>query len=155
MHGDRFTSYGDILPTTPWLTVGDASWTQSEALEAAAALADGLGLRPGGRLLVAATGPRSRRTHFLPKDVLCIVWKFLRPAPSRPRCVQEMASCRVYDRLELAPRTVGRPALVQALQVARPDAQTDGLDQLFTEFNVDRSFAQESRIVRVHTHTVV
>lgn len=56
MHGDRFTPYGDVVPTTQWLTVDDTSWTQSAALEAAAALADVLGLTPGGRLLVAATG---------------------------------------------------------------------------------------------------
>jgi uncharacterized protein (TIGR03089 family) len=56
MHGDRFTPYGDVVPTTSWLTVDDTSWTQSEALDAAAALADGLGLTTGGRLLVAATG---------------------------------------------------------------------------------------------------
>lgn len=55
MHGDRFTPYGDVVATTPWLTVGATSWTQSEGLHAAAALADELGLQPGGRLLVAAT----------------------------------------------------------------------------------------------------
>jgi hypothetical protein len=55
MHGDRFTPYGDVLPTTPWLTVDGTSWTQSETLDAAADLADGLGLASGGRLLVTGT----------------------------------------------------------------------------------------------------
>ena len=54
MHGDQFTSYGDVLPTTTWLTAGDTTWTQEQALQEASALADELSMRAGGRLLVAA-----------------------------------------------------------------------------------------------------
>jgi uncharacterized protein (TIGR03089 family) len=55
MHGDRFSPYGDVLPSTPWLEVDGSAWTQEGALEAATGLAGELGLVAGGRLLVAAT----------------------------------------------------------------------------------------------------
>jgi uncharacterized protein (TIGR03089 family) len=55
MHGDRFSPYDDVLPTTPWLELDGSTWTQQQALEAAAGLAGDLGLATGGRLLLAAT----------------------------------------------------------------------------------------------------
>ncbi len=52
-HGDRFTPYEVITGDTPWLRLGDRTWTQSEALEDARRLAGSLGLGGGGRLLCA------------------------------------------------------------------------------------------------------
>lgn len=51
VHGDRFTPYDDVTGDSPWLRLGDRTWTQSAALEDAAVLASSLGLMSGGRLL--------------------------------------------------------------------------------------------------------
>jgi uncharacterized protein (TIGR03089 family) len=51
VHGDRFTPYDDVTGASPWLRLGDRTWTQSEALGDGAALASSLGLTNGGRLL--------------------------------------------------------------------------------------------------------
>jgi uncharacterized protein (TIGR03089 family) len=59
-HGDHFASYGDVVPSTGWLTLGGARWTHAEALDGAASLAVELGLGTGGRLLVAAADVDAR-----------------------------------------------------------------------------------------------
>lgn len=51
-HGDRFTPYAEVPGESPWLVLGEGSRTQTQALADGAALADGVGLTPGGRLLV-------------------------------------------------------------------------------------------------------
>jgi uncharacterized protein (TIGR03089 family) len=58
-HGDRFAPYAPPTDSTPWLVDGDWAWTQSEALDAMADLASGLGLPSAGRILVRATGART------------------------------------------------------------------------------------------------
>jgi uncharacterized protein (TIGR03089 family) len=50
-HGDRFTPYADVLGDSPWIVDGARTWTQTHALADAAAVAEHVGLRPGGRLL--------------------------------------------------------------------------------------------------------
>jgi uncharacterized protein (TIGR03089 family) len=50
-HGDRFTPYAEVLGASPWITVGPRTWTQTDALADAAAIAERVGLRRGGRLL--------------------------------------------------------------------------------------------------------
>ena len=55
VHGDRFTPYDDVTGGSPWLRLGDRTWTQSEALGDAAALASLLGLTSGGRVLCSRT----------------------------------------------------------------------------------------------------
>jgi len=54
-HGDRFTPYAVVLGDSPWISVGPRTWTQTDALADAAAIAERLGLRDGGRLLCAVT----------------------------------------------------------------------------------------------------
>jgi uncharacterized protein (TIGR03089 family) len=54
-HGDRFTPYAVVLGTSPWISVGPRTWTQTEALADAAAIAERIGLRDGGRLLCGVT----------------------------------------------------------------------------------------------------
>jgi hypothetical protein len=49
-----------------------------------------------------------------------------------------MTSCRVCDRLDVAVWPTARPIPVQAFEVARTDPLTDGIDDLFTDFSVDR-----------------
>ncbi len=54
-HGDRFTPYAEVLGSSPWLTVGPRTWTQTAALADAAEIGARLGLRASGRLLVDVT----------------------------------------------------------------------------------------------------
>jgi uncharacterized protein (TIGR03089 family) len=54
-HGDRFTPDTEVLGSSPWITVGTRAWTQTEALADAAAIAQRVGLRDGGRLLCDVT----------------------------------------------------------------------------------------------------
>ncbi|MBI1377117.1 MAG: TIGR03089 family protein [Frankiales bacterium] len=53
MHADRFAPY-DVPPaSSPWLRLGERTWTQAEALADAAALAESVGAPANGRVLCA------------------------------------------------------------------------------------------------------